>query len=208
MVFQSLPVGVLGVNCYIVGDKNEAIVIDPGANSEKICTYLDEHDVKVKYIVLTHCHFDHVLATLDVRDKTGSQIIICSREKDNFANDDANFIRRYNRKPMDIIADWYVSEGDVLLSGNYAFRVIETPGHTVGSMCLYCEAENMLFAGDTLFYQSVGRTDLLTGDYASIISSIKTKLLILPDSTKVFPGHGEPTTIQFEKANNPYLTER
>ena len=205
MLFQKLTVGVMGVNCYILGEPTECMVVDPGGNAEKICAYVEKQGLTVKYIVLTHCHFDHILAVYEVQAKTGATLVACSKERDNLADSSINMTGRFSREPINLQPDLFVSEGDTLTSGEYTFRVIETPGHTSGSMCLYCEQEKLLLSGDTLFAESVGRADLPTGDGKTLIASIETKLFTLPDDTQVFPGHESETTIGHEKKYNPFL---
>ena len=198
-------VGLMGVNCYILGDPDEAIIVDPGSNAEGIEKTLKENNIKAKYIVLTHCHFDHIMAVEELIKKTGVKLIACQSEKENLMSSNINYTDRYSRNPIELVADVYVKDGDVIKSGECEFKVIETPGHTSGSMCLYCEKEKMLISGDTLFFASVGRCDLATGNEKELIKSIKTKLLVLPDDVAVLPGHGENTIIGYEKINNPYI---
>lgn len=198
-------VGLMGVNCYILGDTNEVIVVDPGSNAEIIANKLEESALKVKYIVLTHCHFDHIMAVEELMAKTGAKLIACIKEKENLLSANINYSDRYSRKPVELTADIYVADGDIIEIGNYKFRVLETPGHTSGSMCLYCENEKLLVSGDTLFYMSVGRSDLATGDEKFLINNIKTKLFTLPEDVSVLPGHGDNTSIGFEKNNNPFI---
>ncbi len=198
-------VGLMGVNCYILGDSNEAIIVDPGSDAEGITETLRENNIKAKYIVLTHCHFDHIMAVEELASKTGVKLIACQSEKENLMRSDINYTDRYSRKPIELVADIYVKAGDVIKSGGYEFKIIETPGHTSGSMCLYCEKEKLLISGDTLFFASVGRCDLATGNEAELIKSIKIKLFALPDDVVVLPGHGENTSIGYEKINNPYI---
>ena len=205
MIFIKQQVGIMGVNCYILGDQTEAIIVDPGSNAEEIVNILKENNITAKYIVLTHCHFDHILAVEKVMEETGVKLIACQAEKENLLSSEINYTNRYSRKPIELEADLYVKDGDVIKSGEYEFSVIETPGHTSGSMCLYCEKEKVLVSGDTLFYSSVGRCDLATGDENQIIKSIKEKLFILPDDVLVLSGHGEDTSIGFEKTNNPFI---
>lgn len=205
MINIKLPVGLMGVNCYILGDKKEAIVVDPGGNKKKIVDTLKENDIKVKYILLTHCHFDHILEAISLKKETGAKIVAGYKEKENLLRSDINYTNRYSKTPIEIEADIYLSSNDILKSGHFEFKVIETPGHTSGSMCLYCESEKILISGDTLFLESVGRCDLATGNEEDIIKSIKTKLFILPEDVIVMPGHGEITTIGHEKKNNPYI---
>lgn len=205
MIIIKKQVGIMGVNCYILGDSSEAIIVDPGSNADEIVNVLKENNITAKYIVLTHCHFDHILAVEKVMEETGVKLIACQTEKENLLSPDVNYTNRYSRTPIKLKADVYVKDGDVIKSGEYEFSVIETPGHTSGSMCLYCEKEKILVSGDTLFYSSVGRCDLATGDETQIIKSIKEKLFILPDDVLVISGHGEDTSIGFEKINNPFI---
>ncbi len=198
-------VGLMGVNCYILGDKNEAIIVDAGSDAEGIIKTLSDNKITAKYIVLTHCHFDHIMAVEQLMQKTGVKLIACQNEKENLLRSDINYTDRYSRKPVKLTADKYVKDGDIIKSGDCEFRVIETPGHTSGSMCLYCGKEKLLISGDTLFYASVGRCDLATGSEAELIKNIKTKLFVLPDDVSVLPGHGDNTTIGYEKINNPYI---
>ena len=205
MIIIKEQVGIMGVNCYILGDSSEAIIVDPGSNADEIVSILKENNITAKYIVLTHCHFDHILAVEKVMEEIGVKLIACRSEKENLLSPDINYTNRYSRKPIELNADIYVKDGDVIKSGEYEFKVIETPGHTSGSMCLYCEKEKVLLSGDTLFYSSVGRCDLATGDQDQLIKSIKEKLFILPDDVLVLSGHGEDTSIGFEKTNNPFI---
>lgn len=205
MILKKINVGVMGVNCYITGDKDEVFAIDPGGSADEICVVLKKHGLKAKYIILTHCHFDHILAANEVKKQTGAQIVVCSKEAENLADSNVNMTSRFTRTPISLSADRLVSENDTLISGTFVYRVIETPGHTSGGMCLYCENEKLLFSGDTLFCGSVGRSDFPTGDQNTLLHSIQTKLLTLPDDVRVYPGHEDDTTIGFEKANNPYL---
>ena len=205
MLIIKKPVGIMGVNCYILGDSKEALIIDPGSNAESIIETLTENEITAKQIVLTHCHFDHIMAVEQLVSKLGVKVIACQTEKENLLDPSVNYTDRYARKPISISADLYVKDGDVIKSGEYCFRVIETPGHTSGGMCLYSENEKLLVSGDTLFYASIGRCDLATGNQATLLKSIKSKLFCLPDDVSVLPGHGDNTTIGFEKLNNPFI---
>jgi len=205
MLNIKISVGLMGVNCYVIGDAHEAVVVDPGSDAGAIMKNIEEKSIKVKYIVLTHCHFDHIMAVEELAVKTGAEIIACINEKENLLRADINYTNRYSRKPIEIEADVYVKNGDVIRSGDCEFSVIETPGHTSGGMCLYCEKEKILISGDTLFNMSIGRCDLATGDEKTLINSIKNKLFTLPEDVLVFPGHGESTSIGFEKNNNPFI---
>lgn len=205
MFLKKIQIGMLGVNCYILGDKDEIIVVDPGAEAEKISDFLLENKLTVKYILLTHCHFEHILAACDVQKNCGGKIVASLKEEQNLLSPAINMTERFARNAVSQKADILLSEGDSLNSGEHCFRIIETPGHTSGSMCLYCEKEKILFSGDTLFYESIGRTDFPTGNFQSLSDSVYTKLYILPDDTTVMPGHGESTTIGHEKTYNLYV---
>ncbi len=205
MINIKKTVGIMGVNCYILGDKNEAIIVDPGSDAEGVLKTLKDNNICAKYIVLTHCHFDHILAVESLMQNIDVKVIACQAEKENLLDSSINYTDRYSRKPVLISADLYVRNDDVIKSGDFEFKVLETPGHTSGSMCLYCEKESLLISGDTLFFESVGRCDLDTGNERVLAKSIKEKLFSLPDDTIVFPGHGENTTIGHEKTNNPYI---
>lgn len=195
----------MGVNCYLLGDAEEIIVVDPGSNAESILKTIEAQQLKVKYIVLTHCHFDHILAVEGILAKTDAKLVACLAEKENLSCADVNYTNRYSRKPVELVADLYVENDDVIKSGDYEFNIIETPGHTSGSMCLYCKNEKILVSGDTLFHLSVGRCDLATGDEKTLMGSIKNKLFTLPDDVVVLPGHGDNTSIGYEKRNNPFI---
>ncbi len=205
MILEKLSVGHMGVNCYIVGDPDEILVIDPGDCAEKIYAYLRDKKYSAKYIVLTHCHFDHILAAEKVRKLTGAKIIAGKNEAENLLDGTINMTSRFYKIPIALKADSYVAEKDEIISGEYRFLVLETPGHTSGGICLYCKEEKTLFSGDTLFRCSVGRSDFATGNHSVLIDSIKTKLLTLPENVLVYPGHDDKTTIGFEKMNNPYI---
>ena len=205
MIFEKLNVGHMGVNCYIVGDCDEVFVIDPGGHPERICNHIKQNNYCVKYIILTHCHFDHILAAEKVKIATGAKLIVGQNEAENLADNTVNMTARFVKTPFALTPDLYVTEGDILYSGKYAFTVIETPGHTSGSICLYCPKENILFSGDTLFRSSVGRSDFPTGNQKDLINSIQEKLFTLPEDTIVYPGHDSETSIEFEKNHNPYI---
>lgn len=205
MILEKIRVGIMGVNCYLVGDKDEIFIIDPGSDASKIYAHIQQSGYTVKYIILTHCHFDHILAVEELKEKTGAQVVFCASEKENFADASVNFTDRYARKPVSLCAELLVTDGDILSSGNFQFRIIETPGHTSGGMCLYNESEKTLFSGDTLFCGSVGRCDLPTGNHKTLIESIQEKLMVLPDDVHVYPGHEQETTIGLERVNNPFI---
>ncbi len=207
MIHVILPVGLLQCNCSIFGDEqtHEAIVIDPGDEIDKITAVLDRHQLKVKAIVITHAHIDHVAGAHKLRALTGAPVYLNERDKEllDSLEMQARWLRveTPERTPIDTAAE----DGTVLRLGQAEFQVIHTPGHTQGSVSVWIPQENKLLAGDTLFRDSVGRTDLPGGDTHQLLSSIKTRLLDLPGDAVVVPGHGANTTIGREKERNPFL---
>jgi glyoxylase-like metal-dependent hydrolase (beta-lactamase superfamily II) len=231
LIHEILPVGLLECNCHIVADPitHDAIVIDPGDDVARILEILSRHKLTVRAILNTHAHIDHVGGLKKLREVTGAPVLM--HESDlrlyHMLDEQANFIQL----PMPPISevDDFLREGGSVKWGNYELRVIHTPGHSEGSVCLYLphgatqtggqfaiaapkmnspgrvEGAGWLFAGDTLFSGSIGRTDLWGGSTRDILRSLRSKLLVLPDATIVFPGHGPITTIGEERESNPFL---
>lgn len=187
-------------NCYIIFDEKskEAMVIDPGAEPEKIEEMLDILHANVKYIYITHCHGDHIGALKEIKEKTCAKILTHRLESKNFTNVEVNLTDYIGIPNNEVEADARVDDGDLLHIGDIEFIVIHTPGHTKGGSSLYCPKEKMLFSGDTLFRGTWGRTDLPTGGIEDIMDSIMNKLLKLPEDTIVYPGHGRLTMISQE----------
>ena len=188
-------------NCYIIEDENtkEMMVIDPGGEAQKIIELVDILGGQVKYIYLTHCHGDHIGAVKELKEQKGGKILIHTDDYEGLKNPDINLTGVFSENKISIEADARVNDDDILHIGRLEFRVIHTPGHTKGGSSLYCEKEGMLFSGDTLFKGMWGRTDLPTSSFEDIMNSIKEKLLVLPDDTIVYPGHGMSTRIKDEK---------
>lgn len=188
-------------NCYIVQDENskETMVIDPAGDIDKITKMLDILQAKLKYIYLTHCHGDHIGAVKELKEKYGGQIVAERKAAENLLDTEINLTTYIGVSNMTVEVDSRVDDGDLLHLGDLEFKVIYTPGHTSGCSCLYCEEEKLLFSGDTLFRGTWGRTDVPTGSFEDIINSITKKLVILPDETIVYPGHGKSTMIREEK---------
>jgi hydroxyacylglutathione hydrolase len=232
MIHEVFPVGLLQCNCSILGDEasGEAIVVDPGDDIPRIIATLERNHLRVKQILITHAHIDHIAGAARLKALTGAPILYNTRDLELV-------------KMMDLQADWLgvptpdvptpddtLDEGRVIAIGGAGAgfsprktgsqdpasappqrraitgHILHTPGHTQGSVCLYLPEQGLLLAGDTLFAGSVGRTDLPGGDTATLLRSIHQKLLALPDSTVVVPGHGPNTTIGEERATNPFLS--
>lgn len=205
MKIIQLEVGNLGTNCYIVYclQTLAAAVIDPGGNASEILTMLRRENLKVEYIINTHGHADHIQANAPIKKETGAAILI--------HRDDAEMLTSANKNLSAFIgggitsqpADRLLADGDTISLGAIEFTVLHTPGHTPGGICL--KTDNILFSGDTLFAESIGRTDFPGGSYRDLITSVQTKLMGMDDDTKVLPGHGPETTIGWERKYNPFI---
>jgi len=205
VIIQKLEVGPIMANCFILGCENtkEAAVIDPGDDADRILMALAKAELKVKCLINTHGHFDHVGANKRMKETTGADIA-CHPDDEpmlvELSKSAAMFgLSAENSPPADVL----LKDGDEICFGAITLKVIHTPGHSPGGICLYTPGH--LFAGDTLFMGSIGRTDLPGGDYDTLISSIKTKLLDFPEDTVVYTGHGPQTSIGNEKRMNPFL---
>lgn len=243
MIHEILPVGWLQCNCHILGDPEtrEALVIDPGDEVDRILEVLARHSLRVRAIVSTHAHIDHVGGLARMQQVTGAPVLMHGDDLDLYHHLDEQAAWLGTRAPAPANVDQLLREGDMLRWGSYAAQVLHTPGHTLGSLSLYLPAANLsaldvpaarasdlpstptiikpgsqdaaeretgkLFAGDTLFASSIGRTDLWGGSLPQILRSIHNKLLVLPDNTLVYPGHGPLTTIGKERAANPFLQD-
>ena len=175
------------------------MVIDPGGSFQKISEMLDVLEAKVKYILLTHCHGDHIGAVAELKEKYGGTIVIHRFDEEGLKDPKINMSSHIGIGDISLQEDARLNDGDILHIGDLEFEVIHTPGHTIGSICVYCEEEKLLFSGDTLFRGSWGRTDLPTSCFEDIIDSITNKLMILPEDTIVYPGHGKSTIIKEEE---------
>jgi glyoxylase-like metal-dependent hydrolase (beta-lactamase superfamily II) len=207
MIHEILPVGMLQCNCSIFGDENtrEAIVIDPGDQIEDIQGALTRHNLTVKAIVITHAHIDHIGGAAKLKTATGAPVYMNANDQELYDHLDVQADWLGMPAPTRTAVDSAAREGDSLTLGDAVFQIVHTPGHTQGSISLWIPAENKLVAGDTLFRDSIGRTDLPGGDTKQILRSIHTKLLTLPETAVVIPGHGPNTTIGREKERNPFL---
>ncbi len=200
MIIETVTVGKLEENCYLVGDPEALLVIDPGDEAEKILACIREKNYKVSYVVLTHCHYDHIGAVAEVMKETGARLLLGQAENENYHSRRVTLCGYFTPKTEQPEPDRLLSDGEIIEAGAYQFRVITTPGHTSGSLCLLCE--EALFSGDTILKHTIGRADFPTGSLASLVNSIKNKLFVLDDHIKVYPGHGPWTTIGYEKEHN------
>ncbi len=205
MIIKKLEVGPIMANCFILGCEStkEAVVIDPGDDADRILMELAKAELRVKMLINTHGHFDHVGANKQMKEATGADIAIHPEDEpmlEELSRSAMMFGLSAENSPP---ADRVLNQDDEISFGDITLKVIHTPGHSRGGICLYTKGH--LFAGDTLFAGSIGRTDLPGGDYDTLISSIKEKLLMLDDDTIVYTGHGPETTIGKEKQINPFI---
>jgi glyoxylase-like metal-dependent hydrolase (beta-lactamase superfamily II) len=225
LIHEILPVGMLQCNCHIIGDPKtlEAVIIDPGDDAEQILSVIQRHKLRVSAIMITHTHIDHVGGLRRLREATGAPVRIHPDDLELYRMLDVQAAWLGMKAPEKVEVDELLRDGDSIRWGRFQARVLHTPGHTQGSVCLYMTSEipseravalaaestegepGRLFAGDTLFAGSIGRTDLWGGSFETIIDSLKGKVLALPDDTIVFPGHGPSTTIGEERDSNPFL---
>ncbi len=206
MKYLTFAVGPMDSNSYLVYSESQslAIVIDAGGGFENVTKKAKELGKEIAAVLLTHGHFDHTMAANLYRD-AGISIGISAKDEYMLKIHRDNLARYFGVKRKEINADFTFNGGDELTFDTLVFKVISTPGHTAGSCCFLCD--NVCFSGDTLFLESVGRTDFPMGSHGEIVKSITEKLYLLPDETIICPGHNEQTTIEHEKAFNPYTTE-
>lgn len=206
----TLVVGFLHTNCYLVicDRTQETLIIDPGFaeyEGAHVLNELGRYNARVKYVINTHGHADHISGNMNVKEKTNAQIATHCDDAEMLTNPLKNLSEMLGLRVHSPPPDRMLQDGDKIKVGALKFEVIHTPGHTPGSISLYCRSENIVFTGDTLFAGSVGRADLPGASLEKLMSSIKSKLLSMPDETIVYPGHGEPTTIGRERRLNPFL---
>jgi len=208
MQIRTFQLGSLGTNCYLVWDEasKEAFIVDPADYIESVRSAITGEGLHLKYVILTHGHGDHVGGVTAVLADFPEAKLAAGKEEMPILSDPANSYTEYiNGQPETFDPDILLSDGDELFIGTIQLRIIATPGHTIGGISI--RAEDAVFVGDTLFRESVGRTDLPTGDYRTLETSIREKLYTLPDDTAVYPGHMEPTTIGHEKRYNLIVRE-
>ena len=204
MKILTYRLGIYAANCYLVYDEksNKAVLIDPAVYDAKIINVISSKNLSLEYIILTHGHFDHILGANTFREKTGAKIAAHELETEYLENPDKSMSSIQGGEKVS--ADILLKENDVLTFGGISFRVIHTPGHTKGSCCLVCDNEKVMFSGDTLFKESVGRYDLYGGNYNTLMKSLQ-KLKSIEENYKIYPGHGGTTTLDNEIMGNPYF---
>ena len=202
MEIKVLPLGLIGANCYMITGEKGAVLIDTGEYSPRLEQFLNDNSDKERLILLTHCHFDHIGGALKLRENTGVKIGIGEKEAPALADGNLNLSNRFRANLTPFSADLTFADGEKITVGDLEFMVMETPGHTVGGVCYLIE--NCLFSGDTLFFESIGRTDFPGGDI-SVLNKSLDKLMELQDDLAVFAGHGESTTIEHERRFNPFI---
>lgn len=207
MKIKRFLTGMIGTNTYLVinEDTRTGILIDPAAFSKELEETMAKEQLHLAAVFLTHGHFDHIMGIEDVLNQYNVPVY-AHREEKELLNDATQNLSAMYGKGYTFSHAVYVEDGEELEVAGFLFQVIYTPGHTKGGCCYYCFKEGILFSGDTLFCGSVGRTDFPTGSSSVLIRSVEEKLMVLPDGTKVYPGHMEETTIAFEKRNNPFLS--
>lgn len=206
LIVRIMPVGKLDTNCCIISNSisKETLILDPGGNQEEIASLIKKKELNPVAILLTHGHFDHIMA-VDFLAKEFDIPVYAGENEQQLLMDPHRNCSSFFQMECVCSADELLADGQIVNIGGLEFQYLHTPGHTQGSGCYYFEKEGILFSGDTIFYESVGRTDFPTGNHSLLIRSIQNKILVLPDNVKIFPGHGEETSVGHEKENNSYL---
>lgn len=208
MFLKKMELGSLKANCYIIAnsDTKYAAIIDPGDAIDKIINTIEENNLKVKYIILTHGHCDHIGAAEELKNITNAPIYVHKNDLALLEDKNKNYSAMIGRKVVEFSTDNFLEDGDILKLGNLQLEILHTPGHTQGGICIY--VDDIVFTGDTLFANSIGRTDFVGGDYNQIIDSINTKLMVLSDYVRVLPGHGPESNIGVERSTNPFINKK
>jgi hydroxyacylglutathione hydrolase len=208
MIIRTVLVGIIQTNCYIVGceETRQGVVIDPGGHPQRILEAIEESGLTIRYVLNTHCHFDHMGANAEIVAATGAPLALHPAELPMLQarGGAVMFGVPINPSPM---PDLELEHGQTLEMGTLRFQVLHTPGHSPGSMTFYLGEEGVAFDGDVLFQMGIGRTDLTGGNFDTLMHSIRKVLFALPDETVIYPGHGPKTTVGQEKRFNPWIAE-
>lgn len=204
---KSIVLGAVRTNCYLLWnpETGSGIIVDPADSASRIAAEVTQLGIHPEAVLLTHGHFDHMLAAREIAAKYDSIIYAYEKERALMEDPETNLSLAFAGQGYGLQADYWTYDGEHLSLAGLDIKVIATPGHTVGSCCYYIAQEGILISGDTLFCQSVGRTDFPTSSTRSLIASIRDRLFVLPEETNVYPGHEEPTTIRYEKKYNPVV---
>ena len=207
MKIENFVLGPVGTNCYIVINEGtkECFLVDMAACPLELVSHIKNSGLAVKAVLLTHGHFDHIMGLDRFLEEFPAPVYACAAEKELLESPQLNSSSGMLGQPYTFHGAQYVKDGDLLDIAGMKIQVIQTPGHTIGGCCYYIADEQTLFSGDTLFRASIGRTDLPTGSMGALVRSVKEKILVLPDETRVYPGHMEETTVGYEKKYNPFL---
>lgn len=204
MKIKTIVVGPVSTNCYVVSDGTDAVVVDPGADADRILQYIKKENLRIHYILLTHGHFDHILAVPELKRATGAPVVITAGDADCLMSPVRSLSNQLKEAQECIEPDIIAADGAMFIAGNTAFRYMLTPGHTVGSAVIVCGRS--IFTGDTLFADDCGRTDLPGGSYAEILDSLRA-IAALPGDYDIYPGHDIKTTLSREREHNLNLLE-
>lgn len=207
MKIENFVLGPVGTNCYIVSNEEtkECFLVDMAACPPELVSHIKNSGLMVKAVLLTHGHFDHIMGLDRFLEEFPAPVYACAAEKELLESAQLNSSSGMLGQPYTFHGAQYVKDGDLLEIAGMKIQVIQTPGHTIGGCCYYIADEQTLFSGDTLFRASIGRTDLPTGSMGALVRSVTEKILVLPDETRVYPGHMEETTVGYEKKYNPFL---
>lgn len=207
MIIKRLQAGIYGANCYIIhSDDGYSVVVDPAGDVGDIMTYIGDNSLKVEAIILTHGHGDHIGGVAELRNKLKVPVMIHADDEDMVKDGNLNLSSSMAMGDVSFEPDRLLQDGDIIKIGEKELKIIHTPGHTKGGICLLID--DILITGDTLFQGSIGRTDLYGGDFDILMDSIMNKIMVLPDETKIYPGHGAHSSIRAEKMNNPFIKSR